>query len=324
MSEVMIEVDGLTRVYGGHNASKPAVDNISFKVSQGEVVGFLGPNGAGKSTTMKMLTCFLPPTSGRASIAGFDVYDKPLEVRERIGYLPEETPLYGDMTVIGFLRFIARMRRIPRSERDARIEKLGQTTGILDVLGKYVRELSRGYRQRVGLTQALLHDPPVLILDEPTSGLDPNQIVEIRELIREIGKHKTVILSTHILPEVQATCNRVLIINDGAIVADGAPDELIRGESKNRHRMLLAADGAPSESDAIAAVTQLDGVAGVAATALEGAGLELEVESDGDTDLRLALYKLAAARNWPLLELDRREASLEEVFAQLTRTETDA
>jgi len=318
----MIEVEALTRVYGGHKASKPAVDGISFKVSRGEVLGLLGPNGAGKSTTMKMLTCFLPPTSGRASIAGFDVFDKPLQVRERIGYLPEETPLYGDMTVIGYLRFVARVRGLQRSERDARIKQIGKTTGILDVLGKYVNELSRGYRQRVGLTQALLHDPPVLILDEPTSGLDPNQIVEIRELIRDIGEQKTVILSTHILPEVQATCNRVLIINEGVIVADGAPDELVGRESKSKHRLLLAGDAGPGEDEVVDAVKALEGVAKVSAVSVDG-NLELSIDGEIDVDLRLALSRLAASKQWPLLELERREASLEEVFGRLTRSDEE-
>jgi len=297
------------------------VDHISFEVSTGEVLGFLGPNGAGKSTTMKMLTCYLPPTEGRASVAGFDVFEQPLEVRRRIGYLPEDTPLYAEMTVLGFLRFTAQMRGLSAAEAHKRIREVGEVTGVLRVLGKYVRELSRGYRQRVGLTQAMLHDPPVLILDEPTSGLDPNQIVEIRELIREIGREKTVILSTHILPEVQATCNRVLIINDGRIVADGKPDELVARETKDLYRLLLDTDGGPSADEARAAIGELPGVRSSELTPSDSGTLQLMVSGDGGLDLRTPLFRLAAASDWPLLELERRSASLEEVFAHLTKAE---
>jgi gliding motility-associated transport system ATP-binding protein len=201
MSDVMIEVAGLTKDYGPHRA----VDQVSFNVRRGEVLGFLGPNGAGKSTTMKMLTCFLAPTAGRAKVAGHDVFDESIEVRRRIGYLPEDTPIYRDMTVVEYLRFAAEMRGMEPAKIDSRIKEIGQRCGLAGVAGKLVGELSKGFRQRVGLAQAMLHDPDILILDEPTSGLDPNQIVEIRSLIKEIGQEKTVILSTHILPEVQAT-----------------------------------------------------------------------------------------------------------------------
>lgn len=322
-TDAMIDVDGLTRVYAAAPAGRPAVDHISFQVRRGEVLGFLGPNGAGKSTTMKMLTCYLPPTEGRARVAGFDVYDQPFEVRRHIGYLPEDTPLYRDMTVLGYLQFAAELRGVPADERKARIKKIGEVTGVLSVLGKYVRELSRGYRQRVGLTQAMLHDPPVLILDEPTSGLDPNQIVEIRELIREIGKHKTVILSTHILPEVQATCSRVVIISDGKLVADGNPDELVARERSDRYRVLVLRDGAPPQAELEAALRGVDGVARVELTPSDDSSLQFAVTSDGSADLRLRLFRLAADRGWPLLELDRREASLEEVFGRLTRNESN-
>ncbi|RMH40513.1 MAG: ATP-binding cassette domain-containing protein [Deltaproteobacteria bacterium] len=314
----MIDVQELTRVYGRGFGARPAVDRVTFSVARGEILGFLGPNGAGKSTTMKMLTCYLPPTSGRARVAGYDVYDDPLEVRRRVGYLPENTPLYPNMTVIGYLRFCAQVRRIERHRIDRRIAEVGATTGILDVLGKYIRELSRGYRQRVGLTQALLHDPDVLILDEPTSGLDPNQIVEIRELIRTIGRDKTILLSTHILPEVQATCNRVLIIHDGRIVADGRPDELVSREADNRYRLVLAGDGTPAPDDATAAVRRLDGVTGVDARMATNGELELVIAGARDADLRLSLFRLAADSGWPLVELVRTEMSLEQVFSRLT------
>ncbi len=222
MSDVMIEVAGLTKDYGLHRA----VDQVSFNVRRGEVLGFLGPNGAGKSTTMKMLTCFLAPTAGRAKVAGHDVFDASIEVRRRIGYLPEDTPIYRDMTVVEYLRFAAEMRGMESDKIAGRIKEIGQRCGLADVAGKLVGELSKGFRQRVGLAQAMLHDPDILILDEPTSGLDPNQIVEIRSLIKEIGQEKTVILSTHILPEVQATCSRIVIISGGKLVADGTPDSL--------------------------------------------------------------------------------------------------
>jgi len=293
----MIQVDGLTRVYRAHRQDKPAVDAISFEVSRGDVLGFLGPNGAGKSTTMKMLSCYLPPTAGRASVAGYDIFDQPLQVRRQIGYLPENTPLYADMTVLGFLQFTAQMRGLGSADTRRRIKKVGEVTGILDVLGKYIRELSRGYRQRVGLTQAMLHDPPVLILDEPTS---------------------------HILPEVQATCNRVPIISDGVIVADGKPDELVARETKNTYRLLLASAGGPSTDDARAKLGALEGVRAVECTDSENGTLQLQIFGSSDADLRLDLFRLAAAADWPLLELHRHSASLEEVFARLTRTEASS
>ena len=315
----MISVRNLSKSFGPTRA----VRDVSFEIARGEVVGFLGPNGAGKTTTMRIITCYMPADSGSATVAGFDTTSQSLEVRRRIGYLPESAPLYDDMGVVEYLSFVAGIRGIQKALRTQRIREMVERCGLEKVVSKDIGDLSKGYRQRVGLAQTLIHNPDILVLDEPTSGLDPNQIVEIRELIREIGKHKTVILSSHILPEVQATCNRVLIINDGKIVADAKPDALLRSETKNQHRMLLAIDGGPVKADATAAVKELDGVAGVAATVHAGTGLELSVESDGGTDLRLALSKLAAAREWPLLELDRREASLEEVFGQLTRTETD-
>src|SRR4051812_12486480 len=255
MSELMIQVQNLTKDYGPTRA----VDGVSFNVRKGEVLGFLGPNGAGKSTTMKMLTCFLAPTGGTAKVAGFDVFDDSLEVRKRIGYLPEDTPIYRDMTVLEFLRFAAEVRGMEPARREQRIKEIGGRCGLGDVAGKLVGELSKGFRQRVGLAQAMLHDPDIVILDEPTSGLDPNQIVEIRSLIKEVGKEKTVILSTHILPEVQATCSRILIISSGKLVADGTPDELRSREKGSRYRVVVEANGVAN--DAIKA--RLGGIAGV-------------------------------------------------------------
>jgi ABC-2 type transport system ATP-binding protein len=319
-AQILIEVDRLTKLYG----PTKAVDAISFQVPKGEVLGFLGPNGAGKSTTMKMLTCYLAPTAGRAAVAGLDVYTQPLEVRRRIGYLPEETPLYRDMLVLEYLDYVTELRRVPRAERRARIKRIGEVTGIMDVLGKRIGELSRGFRQRVGLTQAMVHDPDILILDEPTSGLDPNQIVEIRQLIKELGREKTVILSTHILPEVEATCSRVVIISDGRLVADGRPGDLVAREHANKFRVLLEA----TEAAPLAAVRAvLEGIAGVRTVVedpSETGTLQLTVTSDGARDLRRELFRAAVDNNWPLLELDRREASLEEVFARLTKSEKPA
>jgi ABC-2 type transport system ATP-binding protein len=308
MSERMaIRTDRLTRAYG----PQLAVNEISFEVPRGQVLGFLGPNGAGKSTTMKMLTCYLTPTSGRAEVAGFDVYGQSLEVRKRIGYLPEDTPLYKDMTVLEYLDYVTRLRNVPTGERRARIKKIG--------------ELSKGYRQRVGLTQAIVHDPEILVLDEPTSGLDPNQIVEIRSLIKELGREKTVILSTHILPEVQATCDRVVIISDGRLVADGRPDDLIAREKSNRFRLLLEdAAGAPSADEARTKLAAIAGVSSVEATPSETGTRQFVLTTDGANDIRREIFRCAVDNQWPLLELDRREASLEEVFGRLTRVDEPA
>jgi ABC-2 type transport system ATP-binding protein len=318
MTERMaIRTDRLTRAYG----PQIAVNEISFEVPRGQVLGFLGPNGAGKSTTMKMLTCYLTPTRGRAEVAGYDVYSQSLEVRRRIGYLPEDTPLYRDMTVLEYLDFVTRLRKVPASERRARIKKIGETTGILHVLGKQIGELSRGYRQRVGLTQAIVHDPEILVLDEPTSGLDPNQIVEIRSLIKELGREKTVILSTHILPEVQATCDRVVIISDGRLVADGRPDELIAREKSNRFRILL--DAVPEREDVRAKLAGIAGVTSVESSPSETGTQQYLLTTDGGADIRRELYRCAVDNQWPLLELERREASLEEVFGRLTRVDEE-
>jgi ABC-2 type transport system ATP-binding protein len=311
----MIEVDRLTKVYGHHKA----VNEVSFQVHKGEVLGFLGPNGAGKSTTMKMLTCYLTPTSGAARVAGFDVYGQSLEVRRRIGYLPEDTPLYRDMVVLEYLEYVTELRGLPTARRRPRIKEIGETTGILDVLGKKIGELSRGYRQRVGLTQAMVHDPDILILDEPTSGLDPNQIVEIRELIKKLGQEKTLILSTHILPEVQATCDRVVIISDGKLVADGKPDDLVAREHTGRYRVLFEVGVAGIDGKLAA----LDGVKEVVEDKSETGTVQYLVFADGAQDLRRAIFRAAVDNHWPLLELDRREASLEEVFGRLTRTDAD-
>jgi ABC-2 type transport system ATP-binding protein len=316
MSDLMIEVEDLTKDYG----TTRAVDGVSFNVRKGEVLGFLGPNGAGKSTTMKMLTCFLSPTAGRAKVAGYDVFDESIEVRRRIGYLPEDTPIYRDMTVLEFLEFAAQMRGMEPDKVDGRIKEIGQRCGLGDVAGKLVGELSKGFRQRVGLAQAMLHDPDILILDEPTSGLDPNQIVEIRSLIKEIGKEKTVILSTHILPEVQATCSRIVIISGGKLVADGTPEDLRAREKGGRYRVVVESNGVAKE----AIRDRLASLAGVARCELvggESGSHAFAIDAAASADLRKPIFKAAVDNRWTLLELLRESASLEDVFRNLTTRE---
>jgi ABC-2 type transport system ATP-binding protein len=320
MSDVMIRVENLTKDYGPTRA----VDKVTFSVHKGEVLGFLGPNGAGKSTTMKMLTCFLSPTAGTARVAGFDVFDQSLEVRRRIGYLPEDTPIYRDMTVLEYLQFAAELRGMDPAKSPGRIKEIGGRCGLGDVAGKLVGELSKGYRQRLGLAQAMLHDPDILILDEPTSGLDPNQIVEIRSLIKEIGKERTVILSTHILPEVQATCSRILIISGGKLVADGTPEALRAREKRGRYRVVVHANGAafraPETSrEAIrASLGKLPGVGACETVSGEDGAFSFGLDSATSDDLRPLLFKAAVENKWTLLELVRESVSLEDVFRNLT------
>jgi ABC-2 type transport system ATP-binding protein len=327
----MIRVDDLSKDYG----SVRAVDHITFEVRSGEVLGFLGPNGAGKTTTMKILTCFQAPTSGSVKVAGFDVTDQSLEVRRRIGYLPEDTPLYRDMLVYDYLEFIAEVRGVDREHRKDKIREITKLCGIAQHLGRPIGELSKGYRQRVGLAQAMVHDPEILILDEPTSGLDPNQIVEIRSLIKEIGKQKTVILSTHILPEVQATCSRVVIIAGGKLVADGTPEELSSREKGDRYFVTI--EGAPSPEVVRAKLMAIEGVtrceAGKhlravdekAAPGTHSPSFDFTLDAgQTGTDLRREIFRAVVASNWTLLELTRKAASLEDIFRKLTHVDVDA
>jgi ABC-2 type transport system ATP-binding protein len=316
MSDAMIQVESLTKDYGPTRA----VDQVTFEVRKGEVLGFLGPNGAGKSTTMKMLTCYLAPTAGRATVAGYDVFDQSLEVRRRIGYLPEDTPIYRDMTVLEYLEFAADMRGMERDRSATRIKEIGGRCGLGDVAGKLVGELSKGFRQRLGLAQAMLHDPDILILDEPTSGLDPNQIVEIRSLIKEIGREKTVILSTHILPEVQATCSRILIITGGKLVADGTPDALRARERGSRYRVVVESNGVARDTirDRLASLT---GVARCELVTAEDGAHAFAIDAAATDDLRKIIFRVAVDNKWTLLELARESASLEDVFRHLTTQE---
>lgn len=312
----MISVDRLTKTFG----LERAVDDISFEVERGEVLGFLGPNGAGKSTTMRVLTCYLPPTSGRVTVNGLDVTADSLAIRRLIGYLPESTPLYHEMTVRDYLRFVAAIREMSAGDERSRIAYVVDVCGLTGVLSKRIETLSKGYRQRVGLAQAMLHDPEILILDEPTSGLDPNQIVEIRDLVRSLGEQKTVILSTHILPEVEASCDRVLIINRGKIVADGSP-ETLQAHFQGAQRLLfgVSGDGAGVE----AALQSIHGVSVIQQSSENGSTV-FSLSLEGSSDVRSELFHLAVNRGWELTELHREEARLEDVFRQLTTEKAES
>jgi ABC-2 type transport system ATP-binding protein len=273
----MISVSNLTKSYG----ETVAVDGVSFSVQRGEVLGFLGPNGAGKTTTMRVLTTFIPPDAGTATLAGFDVQRSPREVCRRVGYLPENAPLYEDMGAVDYLFYVAGMRGIPSSQAWNRVKRVVDVCGLGPALTKKIGQLSKGFRQRVGLAQAMIHEPDILILDEPTSGLDPNQIIEIRQLIKEIGKEKTVILSTHILPEVSATCGRVIIIANGRLVGSGTPEELVfQAAGKAGVTVVLRGDG----SDIAGGLEKLDAVLSVAFKGAEGDSLRYRIEARDGAD----------------------------------------
>jgi ABC-2 type transport system ATP-binding protein len=314
----MISVSNLTKTYG----ETVAVDGVSFSVERGEVLGFLGPNGAGKTTTMRVLTTFIPPDAGTATLAGFDVRESPRDVCRKVGYLPENAPLYGDMGAVDYLFYVAEMRGIPASESRSRVRRVVDVCGLGPALTKKIGQLSKGFRQRVGLAQAMIHEPDILILDEPTSGLDPNQIIEIRQLIKEIGKEKTVILSTHILPEVSATCGRVIIISEGKLVGSGTPDELVlQAAGKAAVGAVLRGDG----SDIAGGLEALEPVEAVAFLGAEGDGLRYRIEGREGADagaLAEAVSGLAALRGWPLRELTPGGATLEDVFRELTTRES--
>jgi ABC-2 type transport system ATP-binding protein len=306
----MIEVSNLTKRYGRHTA----VDGISFRVNKGEILGFLGPNGAGKTTTMRILTCFLPATFGTARVAGFDVFEQPLEVKRRVGYIPETPPLYPDMDVDTFLGFCAKIKGVPKGERPARIGDAVEKCRVGDVRKTLIGRLSKGYRQRVGLAQAILANPEVLILDEPTAGLDPKQIIETRELIKGLGGDHTIILSTHILPEVSMTCGRVVIINKGRVVAEDTPDNLM-------HRLKGAATlRVEVRGDAVTAESALRAVPGVVAVRPSAAGA-FEVEAAAGADVRAEVARAVVAGGLDLVGLAQAGMSLEEIFLHLTTTE---
>ncbi len=302
----MIRATGLTKDYG----SRRAIENLTFEANQGEIVGFLGPNGAGKTTTMRILTGFMPPTYGTAQVAGFDIIEESMEVRRRVGYLPETVPLYPDMTVYGYLKFMADLRHLPNA--DDMIDEALELVGMTERADGYISNLSKGMRQRVGLAQALLHKPEVLILDEPTIGLDPAQVVEVRNIIREIGKQRTVMLSTHILSEAQQICDRVLILNRGRIVAEDTPENL-QARLMGAERALLTVRG---DSDGLAALlAKVKGVKNV--NARPDGGVEFQFEPGMDVRPEVARQTIQAG--YDLLELRLLGLSLEEIFLELTR-----
>jgi ABC-2 type transport system ATP-binding protein len=309
----MIEVENLTKRYAG----VAAVDNISFKVGKGEIVGFLGPNGAGKSTTMRMLSSFMPATSGRASIAGYDVFQDSIEARAHLGYMPENVPLYTDMRVTEYLNYRGALKGIRGHRLKDRVADVKELCSLRDVENRIIGTLSKGYRQRVGLAEAMVHDPDLLILDEPTIGLDPNQIRQVRELIKSLGKHHTILLSTHILPEVEMTCSRVIIINKGKIEASDTP--------KNLLQKIRAVGGIRLEAQTGGDIPAqyLQEIEGVKEVKVERDGewniFQLRVESDAD--LREEIYRLAVERGWVVRELSRSRATLEDVFVELTQAD---
>jgi ABC-2 type transport system ATP-binding protein len=317
----MIKVEGLTKRY----ARKVAVDNISFEVEKGQIVGFLGPNGAGKTTTMRVLTCFLPPTSGSAQVAGYDVLEHPMEVKRRIGYLPETPPLYPEMEVHEYLEFVGRIKGVSSADLASRVADVSEKCAVTDVSKTLIGKLSKGYRQRVGLAQALIHNPDVLILDEPTSGLDPHQIIETRDLIKNLaarGEH-TIILSTHILPEVEQTCEHVIIIAKGKLVATDTVSNLtsrMRGSETVAVEILAETDPAQVQSR----LEQVAGVSRVMAKDHRDGKLHFTVESLEGKHIRPALARAVIDAGWNLNELHALGLSLEEIFLQLTATPEDA
>jgi ABC-2 type transport system ATP-binding protein len=310
-----IQVSNLSKFYG----ETRAVDDISFEVHPGEILGFLGPNGAGKTTTMRVLTCYLPPSGGTAKVEGRDILTESLDVRKLVGYLPEQNPLYLDMNVSEYLDYAARLqgleaRLVPRRRRE-----MIDVCGLGEMMHKDIGQLSKGYRQRVGLAAAMIHDPKILILDEPTSGLDPNQIVEIRTLIHNLGQEKTVILSTHILPEVQATCTRVVIINRGKIVADAPIGDLQRGlRGGDRIALELRVPRSENPQTVAAVLRNVPMVESVAPAGETGDAMKFTLSAPRSHDVRADIFRLCVGKEWVVLDLHREETSLEDIFRELT------
>jgi ABC-2 type transport system ATP-binding protein len=312
----VIEVSQLSKHYG----DVVAVENISFRAEKGVILGFLGPNGAGKTTTMRMLTCYLPPSQGGAKVAGFDIVEESMEVRKRIGYLPEQPPLYHDMTVNAYLRFVAKIKGVPSPALNGRLDETMEKTGIADHRDTVIGHLSKGYRQRVGLAQALVHEPEVLILDEPTVGLDPKQIIEIREVIKGLGGDHTVILSTHILPEVSMTCSQLVIINNGRIAGEGTPESLM-AQLKQGEVLRAHIDGPGEQVQEM--LEKLEGVLDVSQEPGSAEGVFLVTSSPGQ-DVRDALTRQVVDRDFSLRELRPLEMTLEDIFLSLTSEEVTA
>jgi len=306
----MIKVENLTKRYAG----QPAIQDLNFEVSQGEIMGFLGPNGAGKTTTMRILAGFMPPTSGRATVAGFDVFGQSLQARAHLGYMPENVPLYSDMRVTEYLNYRAALKGVQHRRAAERVGDVKELCGLKDVENKLIGTLSKGYRQRVGLADALLAEPDLLILDEPTIGLDPNQIRQVRELIKNLGRQHTILLSTHILPEVEMTCSRVIIIHKGRIEACDTPDNLL-GKIRQAGGVVLEAKVGKDNG-----AEELKKISGVREVVIDGEDdwkrFSLRVESG--VDVREAVFRLATDRHWVVRELTQRRATLEDVFVELT------
>jgi len=313
----VIEVQHLTKRYG----PVTAVNDVSFTVERGEILGFLGPNGAGKTTTMRVLTGYMPASEGKAIVAGYDVFEQPIEAKRRTGYLPETPPLYPDMIVRDYLMFVASIKGVPRSERRSRVDDMMQKTRIADVADRHCGKLSKGYRQRVGLAQALMHNPDVLILDEPTAGLDPKQIIETRQLIKGLAGDHTIILSTHILPEVSQTCQRVVIINKGRVVAVDTPDNLT-SRLRGSETMYLQVDA--QGADATPALQRVPGVTRVAISDSKQSVTSFEVDSEQGRDVRRELAAAIVSNGWGLLEMRPMRMSLEEIFLHVTTEELAA
>jgi ABC-2 type transport system ATP-binding protein len=310
----VIEVQHLSKRYG----RVTAVDDVSFRVERGEILGFLGPNGAGKTTTMRILTGYMPATEGKAIVAGFDVFEQPLEAKQRTGYLPETPPLYPDMTVLEYLTFVAKIKAVPSAERHNRVRSVMERTRVADMADRLCSKLSKGYKQRVGLAQAIIHNPDVLILDEPTAGLDPKQIIETRQLIKELAGTHTIVLSTHILPEVSQTCQRVVIINKGRVVAVDTPDNLT-ARLRGSETLYVQVDA--SGADATPALMHVPGVTRVVESDRRNGLIGYEVDSETGRDVRRDLARTVVTSGWGLLELRPMRVSLEEVFLTLITDE---
>lgn len=312
----LITVENLTKRY----AQKTAIEGMTFKVEKGEILGFLGPNGAGKTTTMRIITGYMPASDGTVQVDGFDVFDNPIDVRRRIGYLPESPPLYPEMTVTGYLRFVAKIKGVAKENLGNEVARVMERASITDVKERIISKLSKGYKQRVGLAQALLNDPPVLILDEPTIGLDPKQIQEVRELIKELAGNHTVILSTHILPEVEQTCHRVIIIDRGKIVAVDTPQNL-RFQAQGAERVFIEVEGPAPEI--VAKLKAMPGVIAVRKVAENDGRIRFQVEGELRKDIRSDLARAVVQSGWGLLELQSSAMSLEDVFIKLTTAEEE-
>ena len=313
----MIKVENLSKRYAG----VAALNGVSFEVQPGEIVGFLGPNGAGKSTTMRILTGFIPATSGRAEVAGFEVFENSLEVRRRVGYMPENNPLYVDMRVSEYLKFRAKLKGLARARRKARIPQVLEMCGIKDVRRRIIGQLSKGYRQRVGLADALLSEPDLLILDEPTIGLDPVQIRQVRQLIKDLGKQHTILLSTHILPEVEMTCNRVIIIHHGKILASDTPENLMKTIHAGG---LIQAEVLGPGLEVEAKIAAVPGVDSVMAKPGEDEFVRYVIQPKPGIDPREEIFQAVAKGGWVLRELSRSRTTLEDIFVQITREEDEA